>query len=740
MRQMFFSISNTTLVLAFYIGFYLSGISLAIATENLQQHYDNALNHFQQNRFDESMSQVKKALKANPNDQRSKILLGKLLVKNNDLQAAKIQFSEAIDLGASVNLFAGAWGYVLMELKSYQSIIHFKQYSDLTKLQHIEWQRLRATACILVKNYNCAKQSFSKVGQLSGNKTEQLNGHAHIAFSQNKYQLAQTYLQQAIQVNPSQFESWWFKGFVAKHQNSLNLTLIHLQIAFELAPDSPYVFRDLVDAYVTINKDDAAKETINSLLNPSIDNPFNTLDYQRRNKSALLKVQTEKKFQELGNRIHMFPADLIESEPSLLFLRALLAFRKMEYEEVMRDLVALQKLGNASFYPYILLAKSYIALDKPKNAIEVLEKNQQELAEFPDILVSLGDLYIKAGKNFKALTVLEELQATYPGNVQVKLLDAKLSIARRKVLMGLKKLNSLLLEYPLNEVVLFNHSKLNLQTSNYLKANESITQLLKLKPDVAIYHSLQSTILLKLNDTAKAKEHVIRAIELKPKLVSAKFTLAVILESQNQTTPAVTLLNDLVQQHPTYQPALLLLAKIQLGNQQLDEAQKNYRQVLEDNKQNIEALEGLVTIHTLKEENRSALFQLSKLAKIQSENPHYMIQKAKIYMALNDRENSQREINTLSQFTNNDATLMLALSHLHFMNNDVLRALESVDSIQKIHPKQLSTSIQLIELLLSNQLNDRAEMYLETLLKTFKGSTELQQLQVQLKKQQSKTT
>jgi tetratricopeptide (TPR) repeat protein len=119
-------------------------------------------------------------------------------------------------------------------------------------------------------------------------------------------------------------------------------------------------------------------------------------------------------------------------------------FRQQNFAQAERDFIKLRKLDDSDISPILLLAKSYIALNKEKDAITLLESNRFMLEGLPDILVMLGDLYINNNTNFKAVSLLESLQVNYADNLPVRLLDAKLLIARGRIEEGLNSQDTLL--------------------------------------------------------------------------------------------------------------------------------------------------------------------------------------------------------------------------------------------------------------------------------------------------------
>jgi putative PEP-CTERM system TPR-repeat lipoprotein len=684
-----------------------------------QLNYEKALSAYKAQRFDESMIYLKNALQASPDNLPSKILMGQLLTQMGQYQTAEVEFSEAIIQGADIGLFAESWGLALLKLKEFNTIIDFKQFDNFSKSQLLSWQRIRANACILAKNYDCAKESFNSIGTLSKNQVEQFNGLANIALNQKNYPLALDYLTQANGIDVNNAITWQLKGLVARNQNNLELSLNYLQKAFELDPNDPYILRNLADVYLASNNNEAAKETINTILSASPDDPFAILVNSWLLKDTQLEPKAEAKFKELAVKINNYPSELVEQDQSLLFLRALVAFRQQNFEQAERDFGKLRKFDDSDLSPIIFLARSYIALNKEKDAIVLLEENQQVLSALPDVQVMLADLYIKNNKNFKAVWLQENLEREYPKNIQVKLLAAKLLIARDKLQEGMDSLEGLLKQYPKNETVLFVHSVFCLQIGQYEKANSSISELLKIHPNDAINLNIKSAALIKLNQLDEAQTYLNKTLALQPTLLSAKFNLASTYFSQNNLGKARQLLTEILQKDAKFNAALLMLADIQLTEKQYEEAKANYRLVLLNENQNIQALEGIVSVHLAKNELEEALVQLNKLTKLQSQNPKFVIQKAQIFLTLQDKAQSQKEIDSLSKMAQNNAPLLIALSKLQLLSGEVNDAISSFGKAQALQPKSLPLALQFAELLLNNNKTDAAAKQMKLIDKSF---------------------
>ncbi|MEP0354483.1 XrtA/PEP-CTERM system TPR-repeat protein PrsT [Paraglaciecola sp.] len=716
-------------------------IALGVFTSTLvfadpQLHYENALSAYKAERFDESMIHLKNALHENPENLPSKVLMGQLLTEQGQYRTAEIEFKEAIFQGADVSLFATSWGITLIKLKEYQRVIDYADYNSFPNVQLKDWLRLRANACMQAKNYECATESYVELGEVSKDKTEQLNGLANIALTQKNYLEAQSYLSQAGNINTKNPVTWQLKGLVSRQQNNLADALIYLEKAFELNPDNPYILRHLADVYLASSNQEAAKKTVNTILTADPNDPFAILVNSWLQQGTVLAPDAEIKFNELSAKIKNYPNQLVKQEQSLLFLRALIEFREENYEFAIRDFIALRKFDESDLSPIIYLAKSYIALNKEKKAMAILEDNQHMFKALPDTLIMLGDLYINNDKNFKALSLIETLNENHTDNIQVKLLQTKLLIARGKIHQGLQNLDELLKQAPDNQAVLLVHSILNLQAKRFSRADTSVTKLLTLQPDDPVSLNIKGAILIKLNQVAEAQTYLNKALSIHPDFTSATYNLASTWYLLGDSVRAKQLIASILTSTPNYQAALLLLAEIQIKQNAPEDALKNYRKVLLSDKQNVAALEGLTSIYVARKEYKSALLQLNRLSSSDQENPKYVIQKAQIYVAQNDKENSQRTMQELQRLSNNNAALMIALHKLQLLTGDRQAATQSLIRAQKLQPGSLRLAVQVSEFLLNENETKAAAVELDKLANKYPKQAQVSFLQGRLAEQQ----
>lgn len=126
---------------------------------------------------------------------------------------------------------------------------------------------------------------------------------------------------------------------------------------------------------------------------------------------------------------------------------------------------------------------------------------------------------------------------------------------------------------------------------NYSKALEHLKKASTYNPlDIEIKLNLISTYILSKN-FLEAQNESIKLLNLKPNDINLSFKIAKILALCEELDLPITILQNILDKKPDFQPALLLLASLLLQNNNFHEAYYYVNQILEKDPTNIQAKE-----------------------------------------------------------------------------------------------------------------------------------------------------
>ena len=119
------------LVKSAIIGTLLLGASFnSLATTS--EDYEKALRAYNVSEYDEAYIHLKNSLQKDPENLAAKILMGRILLINGYLVAAEQEFTEALSMGADINLLAEPLGNTWLFLNKYKDITEFNQTEKLS--------------------------------------------------------------------------------------------------------------------------------------------------------------------------------------------------------------------------------------------------------------------------------------------------------------------------------------------------------------------------------------------------------------------------------------------------------------------------------------------------------------------------------------------------------------------------------------------------------------------------------
>ena len=141
-------------------GFFKRALVSAIATSlfafnrfaTTSEDYEKALSAFNETAYDEAYIHLKNSLQKDPENLAAKMLMGEILLINGYLNAAELEFVEALEMGADINLLAALLGNTWLFMNNYQSIVDFTDVDKLSGDAEREWLLIRATACIRLED------------------------------------------------------------------------------------------------------------------------------------------------------------------------------------------------------------------------------------------------------------------------------------------------------------------------------------------------------------------------------------------------------------------------------------------------------------------------------------------------------------------------------------------------------------------------------------------------------------
>ena len=701
-------------------GFFKQALVSAIATSffafnsfaTTSEDYEKALSAFNETAYDEAYIHLKNSLQKDPENLAAKMLMGEILLINGYLNAAELEFVEALEMGADINLLAELLGNTWLFMNKYQSIVDFTDVDKLSGDAEREWLLIRATACIRLEDNECALKDYNTIVASSPNFVPAINGLASIALQNEELVEANQLIQNAISIEPENAISWRLKGQLAYRQGDKDAATANLQQALTFNRNDPIALRNLVDLYLEAKDYDTAKLFVDEIIEDTPNDPLaillNSWLQSRDNKEAI----DNKKLKELNDFMAQLDPELITSQPMLLYISGLTNFFNNNMETAAKDFSSYLQKEPEDLQAVLMLSQVYMATQQDKQALLLLERYQEPLMEEPDSALMLGDLFIRQKKAFKAERLLRNLEEKYPDEGKLQLFKIKLMAARGKQEQALSILQENLPKYTQNAGFLFTYALMNLQAERFEPALEGANLLNKLFPDEAEVYNLKAGILIRQGQLEAAKENIEKALEQNPTLFPAKFNLAATESRLGNVDESNVLVEELLILSPQHSETLMLKAFNMTKQGYVEPAKQIYLDVLTLDPSNVGSRERLSSLYQQQGDTKNALYHLDLLLKDNFDNAEYLLRKASLLINSKQLTEAEKTLNIVRNFINDNPRDLVTYSDLirSLGNNDL--SLNAMERAYSISPENSSISLRYASLLLDLQNNTKAKSLL----------------------------
>lgn len=499
--------------------------------------------------FNASIIQLKNVLQKDPKNAEARYLLGVSLLKNGDASAAEIELNKAVDLGLRSDEVQVALARAQLDKGEADKVI--SRFGSLTLASPKMQAELRAVVGMaqLARNHiDDARRAFTEALALDSADATANLGLARIAASQKDFTQAMSRVDAVLGASPSSLEALMLKGNLLEAQGQSEPAEKAYRDAIQVAPHQVAPRLSLIALLVNNHLVDKATTEVDAL------EKMAPKDVRTSYGKALLLVE-ERKFAAAKEAILQVLKVAPNHLPSLM-LAGTAAMETGAYPEAESYLRKAAYQAPDAIGPKRLLVSNYLRMGKPDLALSEVKELLPKAAQDPNVLALAGEAYLANGDGANALRYYEEANSLAPGNAAVQTRLAEIRYASGDRARAIKELESASASHPD-----FYQPDLALITT-YLrqrqpdKALEALVTLEKKQPNNPLTYNLRGLALILKRDIAGARASFEHALQLQP----------------------------------SYMPAVINLANLDLRDKNIDAAKKRYEAVLQKEPHNEQAL------------------------------------------------------------------------------------------------------------------------------------------------------
>jgi len=698
------------------------------AQQKSSDQYEKALQSYSENDFNAAYIHLKNVLKESNGYVPGKILMGRVLLEKSYYLDAKIEFSEALELGGDIELIIKPLGEVLYNLKRYQEILLLGDKYRLSRTAKTTQHLLKAKAYKQLKQPEQQWQEYRTAYHLSPNEISVLNELSTYHINNQEFTQAQLLINKIIKLGKDDYFTWHLQGQLQKSKGELAKAVDTFEKVLLIKPEYTNAKRALAAIYLQLNNNKKANILVDEVLQASPEDlhakllKANLLLAANENSSAKAILNS------LTQQLSLVPDETQSAIKWIYFINGVSAFLLENYELAIKELNQYLSNDPTNFHAVILISQAYLKLNQRGYARDLLEKHTKKVVEDKKLAILLCDLYVESRKAFKCEELINERYKNSPDDAATVLVHSRMLYSQNRISEAIKLLerhnkdnrniqfedylislymnnnqagkaaylaNKLLSEFPTNLVLMNSIAAALIEMKMYDHAFKVTQDILGQDANYFPAKYNQASVLIKLKRPKMAKDILLRLVELQPKSVKSRLLLAEVEVAMGQSQKAIYVLNE----------------------------------VLKIDRSNITAQELLVMLLKLTGQYKQALNFLNKLIKQDRLSANYIKTKAELLIASREFELLPKQFNILSNLWNEDAIQLVVLSRLQRTARYMVDARKSMDRAIVLSPQSQKVQFADAKLSIYEQSGRKTEEKLANLKKQFPNNSQVTALQ-----------
>ena len=530
--------------------------------------------------FPAASIQLKNALQINPEFGEARLQLGRVALEQRDYASAEKELRKALELKVPDEQVLPLLARTLVELgKGAEVNARFAETVLSDDRAQGELSAALGYAAMARNDPEAARKWFDGALALDADNDFAAVGKARLLALEKDYPGARALLAPQLEGKQPSAEGWFLQGEILVAQGEQEKALQAFRKVYEIRPDNLRARMIVASSLVLAQKFDAARAELAALRKVS---PA-ALEGEYLN--ALILV-SEKKFAEAKASVDKVLAKAPEFVPALS-LAAAVSFELKSYAQAEQYAEKLVTRGADSFVARRILISSQLNTGRVAKARLSLEPLLKANSKHPEVLALIGQVQMAAGESEAALKSFESSVQVRPDDVQTQTRLGIARLAAGDVAGGVKVLETAArLDESLRTDMLLVLAQMRKGAADAALA--AIDAMERKKPNQPLTRNLRGTVLLSKNDQAAARKEFEAALKLQPLYFPAASALARLDLADRKVEQAEKRFEGVLAKDPDHADALLALAGLKTQRREawaeaerlLDRAAKAYPRLL----------------------------------------------------------------------------------------------------------------------------------------------------------------
>ncbi|WP_375753749.1 tetratricopeptide repeat protein [Vibrio sp. HN007] len=642
----------------------LLSILISSAAYANDSHYEQALTAYNQDKIEDAFIHLKNALQENPNSLHTKLLFAEVLTAKKLYKEAELELTEALNMGADVNLVVEPLTNVLLYRGQFTKILSLFNSYPLSRQSEYQYQFAIAQAYTGLEDYDNALKIYQDLSKQYPNNLEVQLGIISVYFSTGQLELAESNLEPLKPLATTNEKISRYIATLAFERGDLAAALLYFKQANQLDPDSIQSIHGVVNTLISLQKYEEAKPWVETLTELT---PY---DPQARLLQAIVLAESDEDekanqlLSVLSEQLSTVEQTFMLSQPQLLLIDAMASYRQQNWEQASKkfQLYIRHAKEQMDIQAVVLLADVYNKLDRSQQSLELLSRYEDELIKHKDFALLLAGAYLKHNRRYDADKLLTQLRELYGSDSGVMVLSSHDLINRGQTEQAINMLTGSNIEQSDN----YKHTlaAMYLNSGVFDKSLELSSELAKSHSENVEYQLLKIKAQIGLRLIDDAEQGLTELYQAHPNMPEVQLEYARLLFNKDQKEEAKKELAKLAKAYPEDGIYRLSLAEVEYSLGQIQSSVQSLQRLTNNPDYQIQSLHKLSLIYFQYREFELSLETANQIIKEDPVDLDAMFTRARALTELGRTDAAKAQCDKLYSWWLDDARNLYKLSQL----------------------------------------------------------------------------
>lgn len=607
-----------------------------------------------------ALIQLKNAVEKSPDNGEARLALGSLELAMGDAVSAEKELRKARSLGIAADRILPGLGKALVQQGKLKDVL-----TDITPEAAAKSAPLlivRGNALLATGKADESKQAYEAALALNPNSGDALIGLAQHAQVGGDRDAAQRYAQEAVAKDPKNAEVFMYRGTMLRMEGKSDEALAAFDQAQALDPNNRNVHVEKAYVQITRGKFPEAKAEIDAADKAS---PGNLLVTYTRALYDFSQGHFAAANESLQKILKVAPDHL----PSVLLAGA----SEMNLGSTQQADQHLRKYLESNpndVYARKLLAQNQLKSAQPADAAATLAPVLKDASQDPQLLALAGESFMQVRDFSKASAYFEKASALAPKAAGLRTSLGLSKLAQGDQARGLSELQMATSLDPKSTQATMALVQTELELKHYDKALVAVQTLEKQQPDNAVVQNLKGAVYMVSGDNANARAAFAKAASLQP----------------------------------TYTPAAVNLARLDMLEKKPDAAKGRFTTVLAADKNNVAAMNALGELALAQGHADEATTWFEKASAVNPDALAPALRLGRQYLQSKQPEKALTLARKYQPANPTNPDLLELVGQAQVATKDVSGALETYSKLASVLPKSAAAQLRLagVHMLMKN--------------------------------------